>query len=144
MPSQGTTNPPPYASSRLRNLEETMQAFIQGQTNINNQTSQAINEIKNTLSALATSLHAQEKGKFPAQPQPNPASQCHVSTSSESQPKNVNSITTLRSGKVIDKTIPSKGQEKNALSKPKSNGKHDEPEPVLKENAYFLHLFLKD
>ena len=41
-----------------------MQAFIQGQTNINNQTSQAINEIKNTLSALATSLHAQEKGKF--------------------------------------------------------------------------------
>ena len=42
MPSQGTTNPPLYASSRPRNLKETMQAFIQGQTNINNQTSQAI------------------------------------------------------------------------------------------------------
>ena len=141
MPSQGTTNPPPYASSRSRNLEETMQAFIQGQTNINNQTSQAINEIKNTLSALTASLHAQEKGKFPAQPQPNPASQCHVSTSNESQPENVNSITTLRSGKVIDKTIPSKDQEENALSKPKSNGKddgkYDELEPVLKEKCLF-------
>ena len=79
MPSQGTTNLPPYASSCSRNLEETMQASIQGQTNINNQTLQAINDIKNTLSALATSLHAQEKGKFAAQPQPNPTSQCHVS-----------------------------------------------------------------
>ena len=64
MPSQGMTNPPPYASSRSRNLEETMQAFIQGQTNINNQTSQAINEIKNTLSTLATSLHAKKKVNF--------------------------------------------------------------------------------
>ena len=108
MSSQGTTNPPPYASSRSRNLEETMQAFIQGQTNINNQTSQAINEIKNTLSALATSLHAQEKDKFSAQPQPNPASQCHVSTSSESQPENVNSITTLRSEKIIDHSFQKK------------------------------------
>ena len=118
MSSQGTTNPPQYASSCPRNLEETMQAFIQDQTNINNQTSQAINEIKNTLSALATSLHAQEKGKFPAQPQPNSASQCHVSTSSESQPENVNFIITLQSGKIIDKTIPSKDHEKSALSEP--------------------------
>ena len=62
-----------------------MQVLIQGQTNINNQTLQVINEIKNTLSVSTTSLHAQEKGKFPAHPQPNPASQCHVFTSSESQ-----------------------------------------------------------
>ena len=118
-----------------------MQAFIQGQTNINNQTSQAINEIKNTLSALATSLHAQEKGKFPVQPQPNSASQCHVSTSSESQPENVNSITTLRNGKIIDKTIPSKDQEKSALSEPKSNskddGKYDKLEPIPNEKCSF-------
>ena len=141
MSSQGTTNPSPYASSRPRNLEETMQAFIQGQTNINNQTSQAINEIKNTLSALATSLHTQEKGKFLAQPQPNPDSQYHVSTSSESQPENVNSITTLRSGKIIDKTIPSKDHEKSALLEPKNNGKddgkHDELEPISKEKCSF-------
>ena len=95
---------------------------------------------------MATSLNAQEKGKFSTQP--NPTNQCHVSTSSESQPKNVNSITTLQNGKIIDKTIPSKDHEKSALSEPKSNGKddgkHDELEPVLKKNAYFLHLFLKD
>ena len=70
-------------------------------------------------------MHAQEKGKFPTQPQPNPANQCHVSTSNESQPKNVNSITTLLSGKIIDKTIPSKDHENSVLSAPKSNGKDD-------------------
>ena len=141
MPSQGTSNFPSYVPSRSRNLEETMQAFIQGQTSINNQTSQAINEIKNTLSALTASLQTQEKGKFPAQPQPNPASQCHVSTSSENQPETVNSITTLRSGKVIDKTIHSKEQERSTFSEPENNGKddgkHDEPEPIMNDKLSF-------
>ena len=56
MPSQGTTNFSPYASSHSNSLEETIQVFIQGQTNINKQTSQAIQEIRNTLSTLTESL----------------------------------------------------------------------------------------
>ena len=86
-------------------------------------------------------MHAQEKGKFPTQPQPNPANQCHVSTSNESQLESVNFITTLRSGKFVDKTIPSKDHEKSALSEPKSNvkddGKHDELELVPKKKCSF-------
>ena len=94
---------------------------------------------------MTASLHTQEKGKFPAQPQPNRASQCHVSTSSESQPENVNSIITLRSGKVIDKTIHSKEQERSTFSEPESNGKDDgkdngkhvEPELVMQDKLSF-------
>ena len=93
---------------------------MQGQTTINNQTSQAINEIKNTLSALTASLRTQEKGKFPAQPQPNPSSQCNI-TSSDTQSENANSITTLRSGKTVDKTISPKEPESN--SQPQGDGK---------------------
>ena len=124
-----------------------MQAFIQGQTNINNQTSQAINEIKNTLSALATSLHAKKKVNFllnlnlillinvmfPLQVRVN---------------LKMWILLQLCEVKIIDQTIPSKDHKKSTLSEPKSNGKddgkHDELEPVLKKNAYFLHLFLKD
>ncbi|XVF87630.1 hypothetical protein PTKIN_Ptkin18bG0135500 [Pterospermum kingtungense] len=56
MPPQGSTNFPLYAQSRSKNLAETLQAFMQGQTNINNQTSQALIDIGNTLSALTESL----------------------------------------------------------------------------------------
>ena len=68
---------------------------------------------------MTSSLQTQEKGKFPTQAQPNPSMQCQVSSSNESPIKNVNSVSTLRSGKVIDKTIHSK--EKN----PSSSGEDD-------------------
>ncbi|KAJ4717067.1 Retrovirus-related Pol polyprotein [Melia azedarach] len=102
-PPQKPSNFPPYHSSHSNTLEETLQAFMQGQTSINNQTSQAINDIKNTLSKLTSSLSVQEKGKFPAQPQPNPVSQFNVnnSDSSGTHPEDANSITTLRSGWTI-------------------------------------------
>ncbi|XVF72371.1 hypothetical protein PTKIN_Ptkin12aG0116600 [Pterospermum kingtungense] len=127
IPSQGSANFPTYAQSRFKNLEETLQAFMQRQTNINNQTSQALTDIRNTLSALTESLRIQEKGKFPAQPKPNPSNHCQVSSSSQNPPENVNSITTLRSGKVIDKTIPSKDPMPNVPQEPVPNVPH-EPE----------------
>jgi hypothetical protein len=75
-------------------------------------------------------LSTQEKGKFPAQPQPNPQGQFGVSGSSASgtQHEHVKSITTLRSGKVIDKTIPTKAQKLEEFSKPKSDDKLDKSE----------------
>ncbi|XP_022866699.1 uncharacterized protein LOC111386463, partial [Olea europaea var. sylvestris] len=116
---QGLSKIPSFPPPQSKTLEETLQSFMQGQANINNQTLQAINEIKNTLSSLTSSLHFQEKGKFPAQPQPNPSQQYNVnaSSSSESQQQNANSITTLRSGKIIDKTIPSKELKSGGISK---------------------------
>jgi hypothetical protein len=75
-------------------------------------------------------LSTQEKGKFLAQPQPNPQGQFGVngSSSSGTQHEHVKSITTLRSGKVIDKTIPTKAQKPKEFSKTKSDDKLDKSE----------------
>ena len=42
------SNPPSHHPSKLKTLEETLQAFMHEQTNFNNQTLHAINEIKST------------------------------------------------------------------------------------------------
>uniref|UniRef100_A0A2N9IPP2 Reverse transcriptase/retrotransposon-derived protein RNase H-like domain-containing protein n=1 Tax=Fagus sylvatica TaxID=28930 RepID=A0A2N9IPP2_FAGSY len=129
-PPQGPSNSVIYNPPHKRTLEDTLQTFMQGQSTINNQTSQALNDIRSTLTKLTTSLSTQEKGKFPAQPQPNPQGQFGVSGSSASgtQHEHVKSITTLRSGKVIDKTIPTKAQKPEEFSKPKSDDKLDKSE----------------
>ena len=46
-----------YSTSNVKTLEEALQEFMQGQENINNQTTQDIKEIKSSLSALTASLH---------------------------------------------------------------------------------------
>ncbi|MGV8048386.1 hypothetical protein PJP07_29730, partial [Mycobacterium kansasii] len=52
-----------------------------------------------------------EKGMLPAQPLPNPKPQYEISDpSSSNQMGHAKSITTLRSGKIIDKTIPVKAE----------------------------------
>ncbi|XP_022862089.1 uncharacterized protein LOC111382375 [Olea europaea var. sylvestris] len=131
---QGLLKFPSFPPPQSKTLEETLQSFMEGQANINNQTSQAINEIKNTLSSLTSSLRSQEKGKFPAQPQPNPSGQFNVnaSSSSESQQENANSITTLRSGKIIDKTIPSKELKSGGTSKQENDVSKSE-EKIISE-----------
>ena len=63
---------------------------MQGQSTINNQTTQDINGIKCTLTKLTTSLSTQDKGKFPAQPQPNPQGQFGVN-----KPKQIRNIKEL-------------------------------------------------
>lgn len=77
---------------------------MQGHTTINNQNSQAINDIRGTLTKLTTTWSSQEKNKFPSQPQPNPQHkvQQFQTVAEASNVKNVEAITTLRSGKVVD------------------------------------------
>uniref|UniRef100_A0A2N9GNA7 RNA-directed DNA polymerase n=1 Tax=Fagus sylvatica TaxID=28930 RepID=A0A2N9GNA7_FAGSY len=146
-PYAETYNPGWRNHPNFRLLEDTLQTFMQGQSTINSQTSQAINDIRSTLTKLTTSLSTQEKGKFPAQPQPNPQGQFGVSGSSASgtQHEHVKSITTLRSGKVIDKTIPTKAQKPEEFSKPKSDDKLDKSESSEGcENVPFLLHSPKD
>ena len=124
-PNQNTSNSnfTPYHRPQTKSLKETLQTFMQAQTTINSQTSQAINEIKLTLSTLTNSLRTTEKGKFPAQPQQNPAGQCQIST--ETPQENVSSVTTLRSGKTIDKPVPPKNSESDSTSTSEDKGKDD-------------------
>ena len=51
-----------------------MHQFIEKQEAINNQTVQTLNDLKDTFAKFTFALAIQEKGKFPAQPQPNPRS----------------------------------------------------------------------
>ncbi|XP_034888401.1 uncharacterized protein [Populus alba] len=72
------------------------------------QTNRTLDDIRSQLTKLTQSLSIQEKGKIPAQPMPNPRGQVHMSESSLSEPSNheqVQAITTLRSGKIVDKAI---------------------------------------
>ncbi|KAL9371998.1 hypothetical protein Peur_034242 [Populus x canadensis] len=109
-PTHNTYQPP-----HKRSLEDTLQQFMQTQGGINNQaykfqdqTNRTLDDIRSQLTKLTQSLSIQEKGKIPAQPMPNPRGQVHMSESSSSEPSNheqVQAITTLRSGKIIDKAI---------------------------------------
>ncbi|XP_042954670.1 uncharacterized protein LOC122291091 [Carya illinoinensis] len=78
-----------------------MPYFMQSQATINNQNSQAINDIRGTLTKVTTTLSAQEKGKVPIQPQPNP--QIQQPQVEGLNVKAMKAITTLRSGRIVHK-----------------------------------------
>ena len=72
------------------------------------QQGQTLNDIKSQLTLLTQALTLNEKGKLPTQPQPNLARHMHSTDTlgqTSSSHEQVQAITTLRSGKVIDKTI---------------------------------------
>ncbi|XP_058217523.1 uncharacterized protein LOC131328620 [Rhododendron vialii] len=91
--------PPPRHS-----LEDSLNAFCQMQTTTNEQTTQAMNDIRNQVGKLTTAIGVlqQEKGKLPTQPQPNPQGQHFAQGSSVTFPEQVKAIISLRSGKTVD------------------------------------------
>ncbi|GFY92946.1 hypothetical protein Acr_08g0013420 [Actinidia rufa] len=106
--------PPPQAQSNTyqpphkRSLEDTLQQFIQSQGGVNSQVDKTLDDIKSQLTLLTQALTLTEKGKLPAQPQPNPSRHVHsaeISNQPSSGHEQVQAITVLRSGKTIDKTI---------------------------------------
>ncbi|XP_058189279.1 uncharacterized protein LOC131306867 [Rhododendron vialii] len=74
------------------------------QTTTNEQTAQAMNDIKNQVGKLTTAIGVlqQEKGKLPTQPQPNPQGQHFAHSSSVILPEQAKAIISLRSGKTVD------------------------------------------
>ena len=130
-PTHDSLNFVPYNPPPKKSLKDTLQQFMQTQSTINNQNSQAINDVRSTLTKLTTSMSIIEKGKFPSQPQPNPQGQFCVDDCSFSKNKvsQVKSVTTLCSGKSIGKYIPisktrdesSKIKSSDEVLKPKSN-----------------------
>ncbi|XP_011004861.1 PREDICTED: uncharacterized protein LOC105111246, partial [Populus euphratica] len=96
---------PPYAPPPTRNFEETLYAFIEKQETINTQLAQSITDFKDTLAKFTSALNFQEQGKFPSKPQQNLKEQynANASSSRSQHMDQVKSVTTLRSGKVIEK-----------------------------------------
>ncbi|KAG5532462.1 hypothetical protein RHGRI_026932 [Rhododendron griersonianum] len=93
-----------------RSWEDIMSSFVQSQATLNDQTTQALGEINKQMVKLnnTVGLLQQERGKLPTQTQVNPQGQHFVGSSSVPSPEQAKSITTLRSGKEVDKTIPPK------------------------------------
>ena len=110
--NQGNPNPQPYQSPHKRSLEDIMTQFVQTQQSPNTKFWTALNDVRSQITKLTSSIgnFQREKGKLPSQTIQNPEGQNSVGVSGLSKGtfEHCKAVTTLRSGKVIDKTIQPK------------------------------------
>ena len=89
-----------------------MTQFLQAQQSTNTEFRTALNDVRSQITKLTSSMgnFQQEKGKLPSQTIQNPQGQNSVGVSSPSDVtfEHCKAIPTLRSGKIIDKTIQPK------------------------------------
>jgi hypothetical protein len=106
---------------------------------------QDIQELKNSIGQIDSKLNVREKGTFLAQPQPNPKTQFVVNKVQNPHIKHVKEITTLRSGKVIEKDISKKvlPSKENQETKDDDGLMTRKIKKMRKESTNLLHLFLK-
>ena len=101
-----------YQPPHKRSLEDIVSQFVQTQQSTNTELRTALNDVRSQITKLTSSIGnlQQEKGKLPSQPIQNPQGQNSVGSlgSSEGAFEHCKAVTTLRSGKVVDKTIPTK------------------------------------
>ncbi|KAK4850841.1 hypothetical protein QYF36_010231 [Acer negundo] len=97
----------PYVPLPMKNLEETLHSFIEKQESINNQNTQILTDLKDTLAKFASTITIHEKGKFLSQPQPNPKGQYNLEDGSSGSQHidQVKSTITLCNGGVVEKHI---------------------------------------
>ena len=131
--THGSLNFVPYIPPLKKSLEDTLQQFMQILSTINNQSSQAINDIRSTLTELTTPMSTID----PSQPQPNPQGQFCVDDCSSSKNKvsQAKSVTTLHSGKIIEKNIP-KSNTHDQFSKIRSSDEVLEPKSNVIERCH--------
>ena len=110
--NQGTPAPQPYQPPHKRSLEDIVTQFVQTQKSTNTEFQTALNDVRSQITKLTSSIGnlQQEKRKLPSQPIQNPQGQNSVGVSgpSEGTFEHYKAVTTLRSGKVVDKTIQTK------------------------------------
>ena len=110
--NQGTPSPQPYQPPHKRSLEDIVTQFVQTQQSTNTKFRTTLNDVRSQITKLTSSISnfQQEKGKLLSQPIQNPQGQNSVGVSgpSEGTFEHCKAVTTLRSGKVVDKTIQTK------------------------------------
>ena len=110
--SQGNSNPQTYQPPHNRSLEDIVTQFVQTQQSTNTEFRTALNDVRSQITKLTSYMgnFQQEKGKLPSQTIQNPQCQNSVGVSGPSDDtfEHCKAVTTLRSGKVIDKTIQPK------------------------------------
>ena len=96
--NQGTPSPQRYQPPHKRSLEDIVTQFVQTQQSTNTEFRTALNDVRSQITKLTSSIGnlQQEKGSV------------GVSGPSEGTFEHCKAVTTLRSGKVVDKTIQTK------------------------------------
>ena len=120
--NKGNPNPQPYQPPHKRSLEDIVTQFVQTQQSTNTEFRTALNDVRSQITKLTSSMgnFQQEKWKLPSQPIQNPQGQNSVGVSgpSEGTFEHCKAVTTLQSGKVIDKTIKPKEPMQESQSEP--------------------------
>ena len=110
--NQGNPNRQPYQPPHKRSLEDIVTQFVQTQQSTNTEFRTALNDVRSQITKLTSSMgnFQQEKGKLPYQTIQNSQGQNSVGVSGLSKGtfEHCKAVTTLRSGKVIDKSIQPK------------------------------------
>ena len=86
-------------------MESTLNKKIDGlQSDLN----QKIDNLQSSITRITNMLEVQEKGRFPAQTQPNPRGVHEIGSASSPAPRmdEVKAIITLRSGRQVDQPVP--------------------------------------
>jgi len=96
---------------------------------------QNIQELKNSIDRIESQLNAREKGMFPTQPQPNPRTHYGVHEVENIQVEHAKSVTVLKSGKIVNKEIPTKVSQPKGNLETKDDDKRREVEEV-EERVY--------
>ncbi|KAL6551317.1 hypothetical protein OROMI_021805 [Orobanche minor] len=148
-PNQYPPNNYQYPSTvpKKPTLEDTLQQFMQSTQQIFQSTqqavqsnSQAISKFETQIGQLATTLAEREKGKFPSQSIPNPKRQYEVNSSNAE----VQSITTLRSGKEIQKPDFDPEEKLNKPQVSKSEDSKEKEKPYVPKAPSPERLISKD
>ncbi|XP_026445216.1 uncharacterized protein LOC113345757 isoform X1 [Papaver somniferum] len=137
---QGSSSSNPYVPPHKNSLEDTLHTFMQGQTQINQNVMKTLDELKTRIVRIESRLNVREKGKFPAQTQPNPKGQFEAKNSNLEQ---ANVVTTLRSGKVIETPMKVNEPEKSPkLKSSHSDVQNEQSEIEKKMHAPFPNRLL--
>ena len=89
-------------------MENTLNKKIDGlQSDLN----QKIDYLQYSITRITNLLEVQEKGRFPAQTQPNPRGVHEIGSASNPRMDEVKAIITLRSGKQVDQPVPKPTEE---------------------------------
>ena len=137
--TQGTPSPQPYQPPHKKSLEDIVTQFVQTQQSTNTEFRTALNDVRSQITKLTSSIGnlQQEKGKLPSQPIQNPQGQNSVGVSgtSEGTFEHCKAVTTLRSGKVVDKTIQTKEQTPGSQSESVRDNEVSDKSYVPKTNV---------
>ncbi|XP_026432408.1 uncharacterized protein LOC113329796 [Papaver somniferum] len=103
-------------------MEESLSLFMQATqksiTNLEQTTSRSITSLERQIGQLASQVNERDKGQFPSQTMPNHKGSFEVSTSGAKSSDQLQSVSSLRSGWIIDNHVGNPKENEHARSTP--------------------------